>query len=138
MVLQGNKLSGPAFFCLWLVMWSDPNPKISSRRKSAENKKKSTVFRRKQRILWSCYPDLNWRPYPYQLIPSLRSAAFRRFGGLFVPGNRRQWCFPLHCLRPLISYCGSSCGSGAMRWPAEDRIRSPLHGVQNRTPAGSP
>ena len=35
---------------------------------------------------------------------------------IFVPENRAQWCFPLHCLRPLVSYCGSSCGSGGKRW----------------------
>ena len=60
---------------------------------------------------WSCYPDLNWRPHPYQLIPHPRNASIRCFGGIFVPENRRQWCFPLHCLRPLVSCCGSSCGS---------------------------
>ena len=54
------------FFCLWLVMWSNPNYKIPRTKNSAESKKKSTVFKRKQRILWSCYPDLNWRPHPYQ------------------------------------------------------------------------
>ena len=101
------------FFCLWLIMWSNPNRKISKERKGAENKKESAVFSRKQRILWSCCPDLNWRPHPYQLIANPQSTAFRRFGGIFVPGNRRQWCFPLHCLRPLVSYCGSTCGSGA-------------------------
>ena len=69
-------------------------------------------FQEKTGFSWSCYPDLNWRPHPYQLIANPRSAAFRCFGGLFVPGNRRQWCFPLHCLRPLVSYCGSTCGSG--------------------------
>ena len=99
------------FFCLWSNMWSNANRKTSSTKKCAENKKKSTVFKRKQRILWSCYPDLNWRPHPYQLIANPRSTTFRCFGGLFVPGNRRQWCFPLHCLRPLVSYCGSTCGS---------------------------
>ena len=60
---------------------------------------------------WSCYPDLNWRPHPYQLISNPRNASIRRFGGIFVPEKRRQWCFPLHCLRPLVSYCGSGCGS---------------------------
>ena len=64
---------------------------------------------------WSCYPDLNWRPHPYQLIADPQNASIWRFWGLFVPKNRRQRCLPLHCLRPLISYCGSSCGSGNER-----------------------
>ena len=53
------------------------------------------------------------RPHPYQLISSPRSTAFRCFEGLLVPEKRRQWCFPLHCLRPLVSYCESTCGSSA-------------------------
>ena len=99
------------FFCLWLVMWSKPNPKNPTTKKSAESKKKSAVFIRKQRILWSCYPDLNWRPHPYQLIAHPRNASIRCFGGIFVPEKRRQWCFPLHCFHPLVSCCGSGCGS---------------------------
>ena len=47
-------------------MWSKPNSKNSTAKKSAENKNKSAVSSRKQRILWSCYPDLNWGPHPYQ------------------------------------------------------------------------
>ena len=94
-------------------MWSNPNCKISSARKSAESKNKSTVLGRKRRILCGYYPNMNRLPRPYQLIDNPRSAAFRRFVSLFVPGNRRQRCFPLHCLRPLVSYCGSTCGSGA-------------------------
>ncbi len=55
-----------SFFCLWLVMWSNSNSKNSTAKKSAKSKKKSAIFSRKQRISWSCYPDLNWRPHPYQ------------------------------------------------------------------------
>ena len=128
---------GPAFFSLWLVMWSNPNSKTPKSKNSAESKKKSTVFSRKQRISWSCYPELNWGPHPYQLIASPRSATFRCFWDLFVSGNRRQWCFPLHCLRPLVSYCGSTCGSGATHWPAGDIIYSPPHRAQKRKPSRS-
>ena len=99
------------FFCLWLVMWSNSKCRNSNSQKSAEIKRKPTVFSRKQRVLWSCYPDLNWRPHPYQLIARPRNASIRRFGDIFVPKNRKQWCFPLNCLRPLVSYCGSGCGS---------------------------
>ena len=100
-----------SFFCLWLVMWSNSNSKNSTAKKSAKSKKKSAIFSRKQRISWSCYPDLNWRPHPYQLIAHPRNASIWCFGGVFVPENRRQWCFPLHCLHPLVSCCGSGCGS---------------------------
>ena len=115
-IIQVSRL----FFCLWLVMWSNQNCQILSARKSAQSEKKSSVFRGKQRILWGYYPHLNRRPRPYQLISNPRNTTFRCFGGLFIPGNRRQWCFPLHCLRPLVSYCGSGCGSDAY---ASDRWR---------------
>ena len=62
-----------SFFCLWLVMWSNSNSKNSTAKKSAKSKKKSAIFSRKQRISWSCYPDLNWRPHPYQLQKSCYS-----------------------------------------------------------------
>ena len=60
---------------------------------------------------WSCYPDLNRRPHPYQLIGRMEFAAFRRFCVLFRPK-----CCPfryscIHCLHPLVSPCGSACGS---------------------------
>jgi len=126
------------FFCLWLVMWSNPKYRNSNARKSAESKKKPVVFSRKQRVLWSCYPDLNWRPHPYQLIPHPRNASIWRSGGIFVPESRRQWCFPLHCLRPLVSYFGSGCGSPPMHSPAGGRTRSPPPGIQNRTLSKSP
>ena len=129
------------FFCLWLVMWSNPIREISSIRKSAKSKKKSAAFKRKQRILLSCRADLNRRPHPYQLIANPRSTVFRCFGGLFVPGNRRQWCFLLHCLRPLVSYCGSTCGSAALNFSPVLRLTIlpevkppagfPLHALQN-------
>ena len=49
----------PSFFCLWLVMWSNSKCKNPNTRKCTESKKKSAVSSRKQRILWSSYPDLN-------------------------------------------------------------------------------
>ena len=47
-------------------MWSKLECRNSNAKISANYKKKSAVSGRKQRILWSCYPDLNWRPHPYQ------------------------------------------------------------------------
>ena len=126
------------FFCLWLVMWSNPKYRNSNARKSAESKKKPVVFSRKQRVLWSCYPDLNWGPHPYQLIAHPRNASIWRFGGVFVPENRRQWCFPLHCLHPLVSCCGSGCGSRrkskyTSEWGTPSRVTPILrHCKQNR------
>ena len=33
---------------------------------------------------WSCYPDLNWGPHPYQLIAAPGSTAFRCFRGILL------------------------------------------------------
>ena len=38
-----------------------------------------------QGFRWSCYPDLNWGPHPYQLIGSLPALEFQRFPALFAP-----------------------------------------------------
>ena len=59
---------------------------------------------------WSCYPDLNRRPHPYQLIGRMRFSVFRAFCALSGPE-----CHPFRpsCVRyfrPLISPCGSRCG----------------------------
>ena len=43
--------------------------------KSAEYKKKTSETRRFQRR-WSCYPDSNWRPHPYQLWESCGGLLF--------------------------------------------------------------
>lgn len=57
---------GDVFSCLWLIMWSNPKCKNPSVKKCVETKNKSAIFSRKRRIMWSCYPDLNWKPHPYQ------------------------------------------------------------------------
>ena len=64
-----------------------------------------------QGFQWSCWADSNRRPHPYQLIGRIGFAAFRPFCTLFAPGCHpfRNSC--VHCLRPLVSPCGSRCGS---------------------------
>lgn len=59
-------------------------------------------------------------PTDFPPLKHLYSALFWHF----VPKKRRQWFFLLHCLRPLISCCGSACRSSAMRSPAGDRTHS--------------
>ena len=60
---------------------------------------------------WSCWADSNRRPHPYQLIGRVGFAAFGRFcalsGSEYHPF--RHSC--VRCFRPLISPCGSRCGS---------------------------
>ena len=124
-------------FAVWVKLWGVPPDPLFRPHYFAGKQNKNSRNLTISGVFWSCYPDLNWRPHPYQLIANPRSTAFRCFGGIFVPRNRRQRCFPLHCLRPLVSYCGSSCGSGTTHWPAGDRIRSPPRGTQNRIPAKS-
>ena len=60
---------------------------------------------------WSCYPDLNRRPHPYQLIGRGRFLAFGRFCVLFSSTARTIWHSCVRCFRPLVSPCGSACGS---------------------------
>ena len=124
----------PVWVRLW-VTWTDPlfDPHYFHAKQSKNSRNPAISG-----VSWSCYPDLNWRPHPYQLIARPRTASIWRFGGLFVPEKRRQSCFPLHCLRPLVSCCGSGCGSGTTHSPAGDKTHSPPPEAQNRTPAGSP
>jgi len=63
---------------------------------------------------WSCYPDLNRRPHPYQLIGRVRFFAFGRFCVFFRSTDRTIWHSCVRCLRPLVSPCGSACGSAKM------------------------
>ncbi len=106
-----------AHFPVWVKLWvTPPDPLFDPHyfwRKQNKNSRNPPI----SGVSWSCYPDLNWRPHPYQLILHPRNASIRRFGGIFVPEKRRQWCFPLHCFRPLVSCCGSGCGSTAMCTP---------------------
>ena len=44
-------------------------------------------------FLWSCYPDLNWGPHPYQVIASLGSATVQHFRGIFVAEGHGLWSF---------------------------------------------
>ena len=36
-------------------------------------------------VLWSCYPDSNWRPHPYQHTEMCPSGAIRHCLGVFLP-----------------------------------------------------
>ena len=98
--------------CGWLC-GQRQKPEFKSSRIVAESKENIRFFRRKADILWSCWADSNWRPHPYQLIGRIGFAAFRPFCTLFAPGCHpfRNSC--VHCLRPLVSPCGSACGSKA-------------------------
>ena len=83
--LQGQSaLGGPSFSCLWLVLWSKAKAKIQTTRNSCKKQRKRPLFKQKEGVLWSCYPDLNRRPHPYQLIGRVRSAAFGAFLLFFV------------------------------------------------------
>ena len=85
----------------------DPHQKIKIRNKKAL---KTEVFK----AFWSCYPDLNRRPHPYQLIGRVRFFAFGRFCVFFRSTDRTIWHSCVRCLRPLVSPCGSACGSAKM------------------------
>ena len=110
--LQGQSaLGGPSFSCLWLVLWSKAKAKIQTTRNSCKKQRKRPLFKQKEGVLWSCYPDLNRRPHPYQLIGRVRFAAFQAFCALFYPERRALRPSFVHWFRPLVSPCGSRCGS---------------------------
>ena len=97
--LQGQSaLGGPSFSCLWLVLWSKAKAKIQTTRNSCKKQRKRPLFKQKEGVLWSCYPDLNRRPHPYQLIGRGRSPAFGAFCVLSGP-----WCHPFRHLVSVIS-----------------------------------
>ena len=77
----------PAFFCLWLVMWSNSSCKISNARKSTEFKMKSTVLGGKRWILCGYYPNINRRPHPYQPAKENFYNLFRLFPTVSVPAH---------------------------------------------------
>ena len=69
-------LVGPSFSGLWLVMWSKAKAEIQIAKNSCKKQRKRPLFRRKAGVLWSCCPDLNRGPHPYQAAPELFSNYF--------------------------------------------------------------
>ena len=95
-------------FRVWVTVWVRnfwPTRKVTFCNKKSP---KTAVFG----DFWSCYPDSNWGPHPYQLIGRVRFAAFRAFCALFYPDRRALRHSFVHWFRCLISPCGSRCGSG--------------------------
>ena len=85
-------------------MWSKAKRGNSSAEKCAEIKEKSGLSNRKGRILWSCYPDLNRRPHPYQQRQGI-------FYNIFV----YLWSFLFQRKSfPALSKCRSSVVSTAV------------------------
>ena len=110
--LQGQSaLGGPSFSCLWLVLWSKAKAKIQTTRNSCKKQRKRPLFKQKAGVLWSCYPDSNWGPHPYQLIGRMRFSTFQAYCALSGPECHpfRHSC--VRYFRPLVSPCGSRCGS---------------------------
>ena len=96
--------------CGWLC-GQRQKPEFKSSRIVAESKENIRFFRRKADILWSCWADSNWRPHPYQLIGRMRFSTFQAYCALSGPECHpfRHSC--VRYFRPLVSPCGSRCGS---------------------------
>ena len=60
---------------------------------------------------WSCYPDSNWGPHPYQQLLRMNSSGFVPFPVLFVPEKFGFSCFLFRLFRRSFSAGGSVCGS---------------------------
>ena len=60
---------------------------------------------------WSCWADSNCRPHPYQVYPGPPSGGFGNSFVLSAGLVGGILTYPFHCFHPLISPCGSRCGS---------------------------
>ena len=87
------------------------NPQNRIRSKSCRNQKKTPEIRRFQVLFWSCYPDSDRGPHPYQTTVEPSSPCCIRLCGVFLSKKDKVAACLFHCFRPLISPCGSACGS---------------------------
>ena len=89
------------------------NPKQNSKPKYHLMKGRINEFVRQIRcnILQMKNIDFHNLPLFLQLIGRIGFAAFRPFCTLFTPGCHPFRSSCVHCLRPLVSPCGSQCGS---------------------------
>ena len=112
----GSPSSRPALLCplvplshfrVWVTVWVRnfwPTHKVTFCNKKSPKTEVSGDF-------WSCYPDSNWGPHPYQLIGRMRFSTFQAYCALSGPECHpfRHSC--VRYFRPLVSPCGSRCGS---------------------------
>ncbi len=49
-------------FVMWVSVW------VKAKFQPKQQNAKIAPDRSLERFLWSCYPDSNWRPHPYQVI----------------------------------------------------------------------
>ncbi|WP_204248328.1 hypothetical protein, partial [Pseudoflavonifractor sp. An184] len=54
---------------------------------SCKKQRKHPLFAWKAGVLWSCYPDLNWGPHPYQAPLELFSNYFSCFMAISAPNR---------------------------------------------------
>lgn len=81
----------------------DPHQKIKIRNKKPS---KTEVFEG----FWSCYPDLNWGPHPYQLIGCRQCAAIGHFPAIFA--QKDEVFGPLVSVVPTRSFSRVGHGVG--------------------------
>ena len=92
---------------MWVTVWVRnfwPTHKVTFCNKKSP---KTEVFG----DFWSCYPDSNWGPHPYQLIGRMRFAAFQSYCALSSPECHPFQHSCVRYLRCFVSPCGSRCGS---------------------------
>ena len=65
-------------------------------------------------FLWSCWPDLNWWPHPYQEIFCVFYNNFRLFLVVFVPNNVVSRTFVKCSLRCFHACLWWNCGQPAI------------------------
>ena len=63
---------------------------------------------------WSWWGDSNTLPADYEVYPSTPFGGFQGFWSLSARHIPRISTYPFHCFHPLISPCGSACGSSPL------------------------
>ena len=97
------------------------NPQNRIRSKNCRSQKKTPEIRRFQVLFWSCWArfELPTSSLPTAVEPS-SPCCTRLCGGFLSKKDEVAACL-FHCFRPLISPCGSRCGSNNFQDANEGR-----------------
>ena len=98
-----------AHFAVWVKLWVAPTAPLFDPHYFKEKQNKNSRNRAISGVSWSCYPDLNWGPHPYQLTKgcyclSLVIVPYRL--GAVAPQRLAKF-IPARCC--LLSYLEKAC-----------------------------
>ena len=82
---------------------------------------------------WSWWCDSNTRPADYEVYRGAPFDGFQGFWSLSARYIAGGTSYPLHCFHPLVSLCGSRCGSKLLHLIKECRQNIKYVSFQKRT-----